>query len=266
MPRGRPRRATSTSSAEKPAQTIRERAYWHIHQQIAKGVLKGGSALSEVALAAELGSSRTPIREAIGQLVAEGLLEQTPTGTALVVQLRREDIAELYELREALELYAIEKVATAALRREDVHRLQSLVDEVQTLEQELQGSETGALNEQQMRQFLASDFAFHSLLISIAGNSRIQRIVTETRLLIRIFSIHRNGHNAQLLHSIHTQHQQVLQAVCAGDTALARNVLSEHIRTSLKERLDEFEYWKRESSLNLLIPRLSHPYADANRP
>lgn len=248
-----------------PAQTIRERAYWHIHQQIAKGVLKGGSALSEVALATELGSSRTPIREAIGQLVAEGLLEQIPTGTALVVQLRREDIAELYELREALELYAIEKVTSMVLRPEDTTRLQNLVDEVRTLEQEVLSSGTSTLNEDQMNRFLASDFAFHSMLISIAGNSRIQRIVTETRLLIRIFSIHRKGHNAKLLHSIYTQHHQVLQAVCAGDVVRARTVLSEHIRTSLKERLDEFEYWKRESSMNLVIPRLSETYVNASR-
>lgn len=244
---------------------MRERAYWHIHQQIANGVLKGGSALSEVALATELGSSRTPIREAIGQLVAEGLLEQTPTGTALVVQLRREDIAELYELREALELYAIEKVASVVLRQEDTARLQSVVDEVWALEQELLRSGTSALSESQMDRFLASDFTFHSLLISIAGNSRIQRIVTETRLLIRIFSIHRKGHSAHLLHGIYTQHNEVLQAVCAGDVLRARKVLSEHIRTSLKERLDEFQFWKQESTLQLAIPRLSDQYAGATK-
>jgi len=58
--------------------TIREKAYQHIGNQIAAGKLPSGVAISELVLAKELGSSRPPVREAIGQLVSEGLLDQTP--------------------------------------------------------------------------------------------------------------------------------------------------------------------------------------------
>jgi DNA-binding GntR family transcriptional regulator len=84
--------------------SVRAKAYLHIQRKIAAGELPTGSALSELALAKGLGSSLTPIREAIGQLVAEGFLEQTPNRGAVVVQLTRQDIVELYELREALEV------------------------------------------------------------------------------------------------------------------------------------------------------------------
>ena len=91
--------------------SIRERAYLHIQQLLLSGQLEAGSSVSELLLAKELGSSRTPIREAMNQLAAEGLLEQSPNGGMIVAQLGREDIIELYELREALEVYAVGKIA-----------------------------------------------------------------------------------------------------------------------------------------------------------
>lgn len=234
--------------------TMREKSYQHIHSLISNGQLKAGSAISELILAKELGSSRTPIREAIGQLVAEGLVEQTPTGTMLVVQLQREDVIELYELREALEIYSIWKVAQSNLHVLDRQRLQRLVDEMLTLKQELDKSGNLALDEDQMQRFLASDFAFHSLLMSMAHNSRIQKIINEMRLLMRIFSIHRRGHEALLLARIHEQHQQILNAIIDQKPELARQVLSEHIRISLQERLEEFNYSRREQSFRDSLP------------
>ncbi len=233
---------------------MRERAYQHIHRLIAARVLKGGTALSELVLAKDLGSSRTPIREAIGQLVAEGLLEQTPMGTILVVQLHRQDIIELYELREALEIYAIEKAARSRITSSDLERLERLVHDIQELREQLEVSGRSSLDTEQMERFLASDYSFHSLLISMARNSRIHKVLHEMRLLIRIFSLHRRGHELSLLEKIHDQHQRVLQAVAAGDIAGAREVLSVHIRTSLEERLEEFDYWRSEESLNASLP------------
>jgi DNA-binding GntR family transcriptional regulator len=84
--------------------SIREKAYLHIQQQIANGNLAAGSGISELSLAKELGSSRSPIREAMNQLAAEGLLEQNSGGGMQVARLKRNDIVELYDLREALEL------------------------------------------------------------------------------------------------------------------------------------------------------------------
>ena len=91
--------------------SIRERAYLHIQQLLLSGKLEAGSSVSEQMLAKDLGSSRTPIREAMNQLAAEGLLEPSPNGGMIVTQLGREDIIELYELREALEVYAVGKDA-----------------------------------------------------------------------------------------------------------------------------------------------------------
>jgi DNA-binding GntR family transcriptional regulator len=234
--------------------SIRERAYLHIQRQIANGKLAAGSGISELSLAKELGSSRSPIREAMNQLAAEGLLEQNSGGGMLVAQLKRDDIVELYDLREALEVYSVGKIAELPLQPADKDRLQHLVDRIPELKSELESSGESALNDAQMEKFLACDFEFHALLMSMTRNSRIQKIISETRLLIRIFSLHRPGHDASLLDSIYEYHQRVLDAVAKGDKQLAMQCLAEHIQTSQKEQLNGFDHWRRELSLRRTLP------------
>jgi DNA-binding GntR family transcriptional regulator len=172
------------------------------------------------------------------------------------VQLSREDIVDLYELREALEVYAVGKVARAPLRAADLGRLQKLVDDILVLKKELETSGAPALDAQQMNRFVACDLGFHALLMSMAVNARMQKIVNETRLLIRIFAIRRRGHDPAMLERIHRQHQEILDAVAKQQVEAAMRVLSAHIQTSKQERLEEFDYWKREASIRQSLPAL----------
>jgi DNA-binding GntR family transcriptional regulator len=229
--------------------SIREKAYIHIQRRIANGTLAAGGGISELLLAKELKSSRAPIREAMHQLAAEGMLEQNPSGGMVVAQLKREDIIELYELREALEIYAVGKVARTGMRPPDKLRLQRLVDEIADLRRGLKTNHRGALNAEEMDRFIACDLGFHALLMSVANNSRLQKIVSDTRLLIRVFAIRRAGHDCAALKRIQRYHQEVLDSVVKQQPEAAMAVLAEHIRTSQRERLDEYERRKRESSL-----------------
>ena len=234
--------------------SIREKAYLHIQQLIANGTMPAGSAISELLLAKELGSSRTPIRESMNQLAAEGLLTQSPGGGMVVAQLSREDIIELYALREALEVYAAGQIARVPLFPKHKAELQELVDEVGKLEKELSKSKKPALDPQQMERFISVDLGFHALLMSMSNNSRLQKLVNDTRLLISIFAIHRRGHDAASLKNIRGYHQQVLDAVALQDSQKAMDVLAKHIQESREERLSEFDEWRRESSLRESMP------------
>jgi DNA-binding GntR family transcriptional regulator len=234
--------------------SVRERAYLLIQQKIARGELPPGSAVSEIPLAQELGSSRTPIREALGQLVAEGLLEQTPNRGAVVVQLGRQDIIDLYELREALEVYAVGKVAARANTPQDLQRLQGFSDQILALRDELGKSGREKLDSRQMNRFIACDLGLHTLLLRIASNARILKVVNETRLLIRIFAIHREGHDVAALTKIHGQHCEILDAVGAKDATRAMALMSNHIRESQEERLAEYDEWEHEASLRESLP------------
>jgi DNA-binding GntR family transcriptional regulator len=234
--------------------SIREKAYLYIQQLIANGSLAAGSGISELLLAKELGSSRTPIREAMNQLAAEGMLDQVPSGGMVVARLNREDIIELYELREALEVYAVGKIARVPMRMADVDRLQHLVDEILKLQKELEKSRKNTLDEDQMERFIGCDLGFHALLMSMTHNSRLQKIINETRLLIRIFAIYRTGHDLESLKSIHQYHQRILDAVGKQESEAAMTAIAEHIQASQRERLNEYDHWKREIALQRSVP------------
>jgi DNA-binding GntR family transcriptional regulator len=233
---------------------MRERAYHLIQQKIVSGELVAGAAISEVSLAKELNSSRTPIREAIGQLVSEGVLEQIPNRGTIVTQFDRQDILELYELREALEVYAVEKVSQREIDSSDRQRLHGLVDEVRNLHEELTAAHGSGLNQEQMQRFVRADLGFHTLLLRLAGNRRILKVVQDTRLLIQIFSIRREGHDADLLLQIHGFHREILDAVARSDGEAAKRLLREHIQLSRQERLQSFDRLEREASLSRSLP------------
>ncbi|MGO4212616.1 GntR family transcriptional regulator [Terriglobus sp. 2YAB30_2] len=244
-----PRRSTTHHQQKGKKDSVRRKAYLLIQKKIGNGQLKAGELISEVALAKELGSSRTPVREAAGQLLAEGMLELSPGGGIVVTRLTRQGITELYELREALEVFAVGRAAQNGVRPTDVARLKELLDETQALLKELKSSGQKELDEDQMRRFAVSDLGFHTLLLRLAANERLLKVVNETRLMIRIFGIQRSGHRREELERIHRHHKEILQAVIDGEPEAARSLLSQHIQASAQERLEEFDYWEREQHL-----------------
>ena len=253
---GRKRKLPDTS----PSSSVRQRAYLLIHRKITEGELKSGSPVSELDLARELGSSRTPVREAISQLVAEGLLEQTHGGV-YVVQFSREDVLDLCELREALETYALSKVARLGLTQtEEAVRLHKLVQAVLDLKIELEESEKATLDIDGMRRFIAADFSFHALLIGLSQNARIHKVVSETRVLMRVFLMRHKGHTVADLERIYQQHKNVLAAIERQDVAETVRILSLHLQESQRERLEEFDQHKRETSMKNSMPAFMEIY------
>ena len=94
-----------------------ERAYRTLRSEILDGALEPGTVLQEVEQSIRLGVSRTPVREALRRLAADGLVEAGGRGT-VVTGIDRDDIVSLYELREAVE----GKAAALAARRRDEGR------------------------------------------------------------------------------------------------------------------------------------------------
>jgi len=235
--------------------SLRETAYLHIQRKIASGELGSGHAISELALAKELGISRTPIREALRQLAAEGILENSPNRGAVVSRLTRQDIVELYELREALEVYAVGKAARQPPQQADLERLHALTDAILALRDELARTGKSELDEEQMHRFVNYDLGTHMLLMRMAANARIQRVVNDTRLLIRIFAMPRRGHTQALLEDIHRRHSEVVRAIAEQDEQHAMRSISEHIQVSMRERLADFDHWDIEASLQQFLER-----------
>jgi DNA-binding GntR family transcriptional regulator len=241
---------------QKPARlegSLRTRAYEYIQSRILSGHLPGGTPVSEVLLSREIGSSRGPVREAIGQLVSEGLIERIPGRGIMVTRTERNDIVDLYELREALEVYTVGKVAQSQLNAPHMSVLRGLSENVRTLAEELVRSGQERLDERQMQRFIVADMGFHTLLIQAAGNARIAKVVSETHVLTRIFSYRREGHDARLLDRIYCYHVAILDAIEKGNITEAKETLREHLKASLQERLDTYDRWERQYEMNRLM-------------
>ena len=229
--------------------SAREKAYRALQQKMLSGEFPAGSPISEASLARELGISRSPVREAIGQLIAQGLLRPVPNRGTAVLEFGKRDIAEIYDVREALELYAVGKAAEGPIRAADVEELIRLADEMLELRDELQETGQCRLNAAQMQRFVASDLRYHDLLLRLAGNARLVKAVGDGSVLLNAFAIRRRGHDVVQLEGIHRSHRGIVDAVVGQDGAEAARLLGEHIRASKQERLQEYDDLERERAM-----------------
>jgi DNA-binding GntR family transcriptional regulator len=239
----------SALTLQPPAESARGRVYNYIYDLVTSGAIPGGHVISELQVSLTLGTSRSPVREAIANLIADGLLKQAPNRSAVVVELTREDMVDLYEVREALEVYAVRKVAARGLHPENHKQLMDYLNSVQRIIRSLKTSGKRMLSDEQMAEFSSLDMKLHALLVLSTQNVRMQKVVSDTRVLVRVFAMRRHGHELSMLEKIHRQHVAIVQAVAKGRGEEAATLLSEHIQTSMKERLEEYDLWKRENAL-----------------
>ncbi len=201
-------------------ETVLER----MRQAILSGELGAGSKLVEVDLAERFGTSRGPIREAIRELVREGLVVEFDRRGNVVSTLTARDLGEVYDVREALEVAA----SKAAVDRADDAALREL-------EQHLDAFESGAGGDYLENSI--HDLAFHRTLVAIAGNARMltiyNQMLTQTAHLLRIAA----EANPTLQTTIRpSAHREILDAVAQHDAARARDAIEAHYRYA-EERL-----------------------------
>ena len=217
------------------------RAYQHIQRKLLTGDWSAGDVLSEQAVAKELGISRTPVREAFRHFEQEGVLEQVPRFGTRVKALDRRDLIELYELREALELYAVAHAA-GRLSDADARTLETLCQDMKAVAEELRRRGRASADAAMMKRLMSADLAFHQFLIRTAGNRRIMKIVAESRLLTRIFAAPRQEHSVAVIEEAHRYHKRILEAVRSGNGEMARRLMAEHIHASMNEALAHYEH------------------------
>jgi DNA-binding GntR family transcriptional regulator len=234
-----------------PESSLQAKAYRYIQSKILSGEYASGAVLSELALSREIGISRTPVREALGKLTGEGFLEQVPGRGTTVRRPSRADIIELFELREALEVYSIAKVARQGLPDHESIRLDQLCGDMESVAEDLERRGEKRLSREQMERFLAVDLQHHLLLLRAAGNRRIVKLVRDARLLIRILALPHETHDIDQIRQILADHRGMLDAVRTGDAGRSVEICERHIRLSRQERLDDHDRWERIAQMRL---------------
>jgi DNA-binding GntR family transcriptional regulator len=188
-----------------------------IRQAIVDGRLPPGRRLKEEELARELGISRTPVREALLMLNAEGLVDAAPNRGAAVRSHSAEDLDDLYQLRALLEGYSTRRAATR-LSDEEIRTLRESCGRFEGL------LEDGA----DMNELVQENLVFHQTILEGSGSVRL---VTMVRQVIELPLVYRSYvwySAAQQRISAH-YHSQITRALEARDAERAELVMKEHI-------------------------------------
>jgi DNA-binding GntR family transcriptional regulator len=215
-------------------------AYERIQAMFLNQRFSPGMKISETKLARELGISRTPVREAIRQLQNEGLLHQVAHSGTYVSRPDRRQIAEMYEVRLALETLAVAK-GIPRLRHEDLDRLAGLYRTMHEHVTRFRNGGQPTLEGEPLRQFLSADMAFHLVLFEAADNRTAMKIYTDVQMRCRFFGMHSHRRDLEHLTSVLRSHSSILSDAQRQDAESARLHMIEHIENSLRDALRTFD-------------------------
>jgi DNA-binding GntR family transcriptional regulator len=199
-----------------------ESAYHRIRAALLTGVYPAGERLGEVELAAAFTVSRTPVREALRRLAAEGLVEIEPNRGARVARWTADDLEEIYLLRALLESAAARRAAER-IRPAAIGRLEELCAQMEKWAEPGRG--------QDLDQVAELNNAFHAAIVEAAASPRLGTLlaqVVQVPLVVRTF--HRYD-EAALTRSL-GHHRELIEALRAGDGAWAESVMRSHVHAA----------------------------------
>lgn len=206
--------------------TLAEELHSQLADEIVRGMLEPGAALDEMELARRFNVSRTPVREAIRQLAASGLIEARPHRGAVVARPGEARVVAMFEAMAELEALCARLAAermTAAERRglEGVHETMR-----------------GLIHVGDPQRFHETNEAFHGAIYAGAHNSYLAEMTIATRTRVQPYR-RAQFRNLGRLAKSHLEHDRVVQAILRGDREQAFNMMHAHILTVR----DEFELY-----------------------
>ena len=198
---------------------LRELVFESLREAIISGQLSPGERMMEIQLAEEMGVSRTPVREAIRKLELEGLVVMIPRKGAYVSGLSLKDVADVFEIRGALEGLAAE-LAADRITDEELENLERYLVKIS------EDIEHGDLS-----RVVETDTDFHTLLYQASRNNRLSQIINNLREQIQRFrttSLSLPGRMKTALE----EHRKIVEAISSRDGELARKLAQEHIENA----------------------------------
>lgn len=200
---------------------LRHRAVTRLHELIWRGTYPPGTHLTETELAGQLGISRGPIREAIQELVRQGLVVTIPNRGAFVVQWSVEDVIEVFSVRSVLEGLAAQTAVRRLPPAQLIPPLERVVDEMRD-----------TTRSDQVMKLVDLEMAFHQTLARSSGNKRLIRmhddLSAQIKMLIATAEIRLRLYDD--LAEIAELHVPILDALRSGDADAAKREAEEHVR------------------------------------
>ncbi|QPF75544.1 GntR family transcriptional regulator [Roseateles sp. DAIF2] len=182
--------------------------------------LAPGALIDEKRLAEQWAISRTPLREALKVLVAEGLLELLPRQGCRVIEMRDEDAADLFPVMAMLEGRCAFEAATKA-QPADILSLRQLHEQLEL------AAAAGDLDA-----YYRTNHQFHSLVQALAANRWLERVTSDLRKFLRLMRGRQLKSPGRLQASL-AEHRRLMAALAAGDAAAAEREMQAHLLAQL---------------------------------
>lgn len=203
--------------------TLGERAYHSIRDEIIALRLCPGEMIFEPELASKLGISRTPVREAFSMLVKEELIEILPSRGARVALISEQKVNEAQIVRETLEVKAFTDAAAIWDRQEDQYkRAEAQILEIIELQKE-------AAAKKEYIRFVHLDEDFHNAILEQTGNQTLLSVVYQMRghlNRMRYLELEEAHHTKEAI----IQHEKILQAIQDNNVKETEDLLLKHLR------------------------------------
>lgn len=207
-------------------ESLSETVYRYLEEAILQGKLKPGDRLKERELSETLNVSRPPIREALRQLAAEGLVRFIPRKGSIVSGATIADVEEIYEIKALLEGFAARKTASHCSNN-DIIKMKNLLNKMEKLVQK-----------KNMREYFKVSSDFHHYFNKLSGNKKLFDIyekLTKQVLWLQINYLSLSGREIRSLN----EHKQILDAFINKNPEAAEELVKKHIEFAGQKLIKE---------------------------
>ncbi|OPY77703.1 MAG: putative HTH-type transcriptional regulator YdfH [Syntrophorhabdus sp. PtaU1.Bin153] len=208
----------------KDSGTIRKKVYHHIREKILRGEISPRERLVETRLAREIGTSRTPVREALHSLEIEKLIKSIPRVGYIVESMDQQDLEQICEIRNVIEALGARWAIQKARRK----LVKDLEKSVARQEQALAANDPEG--------YVELDAQFHEIIARLSGSDRLLELVQTLRRHMLRYRMHVVYAMDTALRSI-AGHKEMLKAIQEGDPDATVQALQRHLRQAKEDIL-----------------------------
>lgn len=210
------------------ARTLKANVTDLIREAIIRGDLPANSVLNQAQIAEQLGTSRGPVREALGRLEQEGLIKNVPYKGVVITSLTPQYVKELYSLRDALETFAVRR-AIENLNEDYLERLKQIIEDMDKAAAVKDEDKLGDI-----------DLVFHETIIDMAQHELLKKTWTTLEIGLKR-CLHERHKIYPSLDQVVGSHPAIVEAMAARDSETAMQLMAEHIQDAGEKLLEQME-------------------------
>lgn len=213
-------------------QSLAEKSYRYIRDQLSAGGFEPGERLVNRTLAERIGVSVIPVREAIRRLASEGLVEHVPGAGAFVRKPSRQDLDDLYVLRDALESCAAAEAARH-ISESQLLELEYLLERFKETAFQIGEQAKRHSTKRQQDRWLDDEKRFHELLVEASRNEVLARVIRDNLAIVNVFEAQRCDPTlltCEVAEETCQSKAELIQALRDRDADRARKLMSDSIQ------------------------------------